>query len=393
MPRVIVIVMDGCGVGALPDAASYGPDDPASNTLGHVAEAVVGLHLPTLQSLGLGNIISIAGLLPLSSRERGQGGGGVRFGKMAEQSAGKDSVTGHWEMMGIITEAPFPTYPNGFPPEVIEPFEASIGRKVLGNKPASGTEIIKELGEEHIETGKPIVYTSADSVFQIATNEEVVPIGDLYAMCETARRLLVAPNNVQRVIARPFVGNSPATFRRTERRKDFPLPPPEPNVLSALLVAGKRTQAVGVIAELFPTRYFSKAERTQSNAEHLDAIKKAVISNDFDLLFANCEDFDMLYGHRNDPVGFADALRYFDNRLAEILPRLREDDLLILTADHGNDPTTPSTDHSREYVPVIVYGQKIAGADMGTRTTFADVGATVAQVLGVPWLGPGISMV
>lgn len=404
MPRVIVIVMDGCGVGALPDATLYGADDPASNTLAHVADAVGGLYLPTLQSLGLGNVTPIAGVSappppllgaggPPAPPTWREGGWGVRFGKMAERSAGKDSVTGHWEMIGIITEQPFPTYSHGFPPEVIEPFEQAIGKKVLGNIPASGTEIIKRLGEEHMKTGRPIVYTSADSVFQIAAHEEIVPIADLYAICETARRLLVAPNNVQRVIARPFVGTNAADFRRTERRKDFPLPPPEPNVLSSLAGAGRRTHAVGVIAELFPARYFAKSRRTQSNPEHLDAIEEAIAGDEFDFLFANCEDFDMLYGHRNDPAGFAEALAYFDQRLAAILNMLREDDLLILTADHGNDPTTPSTDHSREYVPVIVTGKRVEGGDLGMRTTFADLGATVARALGVLWSGPGVPLV
>lgn len=380
MRRVIIIVMDGCGVGAMSDAATYGPTDSGSATLPHVAEAVGGLHLPTLERLGLGNVATIRGVAPA------QAIGG--WGRMTEASAGKDSVTGHWELMGIITEKPFPTYPDGFPRGLLAEFEARIGRGTLGNVAASGTEIIRRFGAEHRTTGKPIVYTSADSVFQVAAHEGIVPLDELYAMCEAARELLKPPNNVQRVIARPFVGATPDDFKRTEHRRDYPLAPPVPNFLTALRDAGKTAQAIGVVADLFPRAYFARAERTQSNPAHLAAVLEAVQAGQEDLVFANCEDFDMLYGHRNDPVGFARSLEAFDAALGGIVGALRPDDLLILTADHGNDPTTASTDHSREYVPLLVYGGRVGG-DLGTRATFADVAATAAGWLGVPWGGPG----
>ena len=375
MRRVILIVMDGCGVGALPDAAAYGLPDPQSATLPHVAAAVGGLHLPTLQSLGLGNVVPIVGVSP---RPNAAGG----WGRLAEASAGKDSVTGHWEMMGIVTETPFPTYPHGFPSDLIAAFEAQIGRGTLGNVASSGTAILTTLGKEHLQTGKPIVYTSADSVFQVAAQEAVVPLEELYAMCETARKLLTAPNNVQRVIARPFAGSGPGSFQRTENRRDYPLPPPEPNFLTALTRAGKTVHAVGVVADLFPRAYFARAERTGSNAASLHAILDAVRHGSEDFVFANCEDFDMLYGHRNDPHGFARALEAFDAALAEIMESLRPGDLLLLTADHGNDPTTPSTDHSREYVPLLVYGGNMKG-NLGTRPTFAEVSQIAADWLGI----------
>ena len=380
MRRVIIIVLDGCGVGAMPDAAAYGPTDPESATLPHVAEAVGGLHLPTLERLGLGNVAAIRGVAPVPAA------GG--WGRMAEASVGKDSVTGHWELMGIVTETPFPTYPNGFPRGLLAEFEARIGRGTLGNLASSGTEIIRRFGTEHLATDKPIIYTSADSVFQVAAHEAVVPPAGLYAMCEAARELLAPPNNVQRVIARPFVGATPDDFRRTEGRRDYPLAPPIPNFLTVLRDAGKTAQAIGVVADLFPRAHFARAKRTQSNPAHLAAILEAVQAGREDFVFANCEDFDMLYGHRNDPAGFERSLEAFDAALGGILGALWPDDLLILTADHGNDPTTASTDHSREYVPLLVYGGG-AGGDLGTRTTFADVAATAAEWLGVPWDGPG----
>lgn len=376
MRRVILIVLDGCGVGAMPDAARYGGlAETGSATLPHVAEAAGGLHLPALARLGLGNVAPILGVAPNPDVPGG-------WGRMAEASAGKDSVTGHWELMGITTKTPFPTYPDGFPHELIAAFEAKIGRGTLGNVASSGTAILTALGMEHMATGKPIVYTSADSVFQVAAHESVVPLSELYAFCETAREMLVAPNNVQRVIARPFVGDGPDTFKRTEHRRDYPLPPPTPNFLTALADAGKTAHAIGVVADLFPRAYFTRAERTQSNPAHLAAILGAVQHGQEDFVFANCEDFDMLYGHRNDPPGFAHALEEFDAALAGILGALRPDDLLILTADHGNDPTTPSTDHSREYVPLLVYGGGIRG-DLGTRPSFAAVSSIAADWLGI----------
>ena len=372
--RVIIIVMDGCGVGALPDAAEYsGASELFAATLPHVADAVGGLFLPTLARLGLGNIAAISGVAPNINAIGG-------WGRMAEASVGKDSVTGHWELMGIPTKTPFPTYPAGFPHMLIAEFEAKIGRRTLGNVASSGTAILTMLGKEHMRTGRPIVYTSADSVFQVAAHESIVPPETLYAMCETARLMLVAPHNVQRVIARPFAGDGPQTFKRTEHRRDYPLPPPVPNFLTALADAGKTTHAIGVVADLFPRSCFARAGRTQSNSACLAAILDAVQNGCEDFVFANCEDFDMLYGHRNDPHGFARALEAFDAALAGILEHLRPNDLLILTADHGNDPTTASTDHSREYVPLLVYGGGIHG-DLGTRPTFADV-----SILAADWL-------
>lgn len=380
MRRVIIIVLDGCGVGAMPDAAAYGATDPASATLPHVAEAVGGLRLPTLERLGLGQVAAIRGLAPMNAL------GG--WGRMAEASAGKDSVTGHWELMGIITKTPFPTYPQGFPNEFIAAFEERIGRGTLGNVASSGTEIIRRFGQEHRATGKPIVYTSADSVFQVAAHETIIPLKTLYEMCAAAREMLTPPNNVQRVIARPFIGDTLEDFRRTEHRRDYPLTPPIPNFLTALANAGKTAQAIGVVADLFPRSYFVRAERTQNNPAHLAAIREAVEQGSESLIFANCEDCDMLYGHRNDPAGFARSLEAFDAALVGIIDALRPDDLLILTADHGNDPTTASTDHSREYVPLLIYGGGLTG-DLGTRATFADVAATAAEWLAIPWTGWG----
>lgn len=380
MRRVIVIVLDGCGVGAMPDAAAYGPTDAASATLQHVAEAAGGLRLPTLERLGLGNVAAIQGVAPVEA------GGG--WGRMAEASSGKDSVTGHWEMAGVITPTPFPTYPQGFPADVIAAFEAAIGCGTLGNVTGSGTEVIRRFGAEHLATGKPIVYTSADSVFQVAAHEGVIPLEELYAECQSARALLTAPHNVLRVIARPFVGGGPDTFRRTENRRDFPLPPPAPNLLTALQGAGRTAHAIGVVADLFPRALFARAERTQSNPAHLAAISRAVQSGTEDFVWANCEDFDMLYGHRNDARGFARALEDFDAALAGIVAHLRPDDLLLLTADHGNDPTTASTDHAREFVPLLARGGRLTG-DLGTRATFADVAAAATDWLDVAWPGPG----
>lgn len=372
MHRAILIVMDGCGVGATPDAAAYGTTDPQSATLPHIAEAVGGLHLPALERLGLGNIMPILGV---AANLNAIGG----WGRLAETSAGKDSVTGHWEMMGIVTRIPFPTYSHGFPASLIAEFEAKIGRGTLGNVASSGTAILMQLGQEHVTTGKPIVYTSADSVFQIAAHESIVPLEKLYEFCETARAMLTTPDNVQRVIARPFTGDA-SDFQRTQNRRDYPLPPPEPNFLTRLADAGKTAYAIGVVADLFPLAYFANAERTQSNAASLAVLLEAVQHGREDFIFANCEDFDMLYGHRNDPVGFAHALEAFDVALSGILDALRPGDLLLLTADHGNDPTTPSTDHSR-YVPLLVYGNGFSG-DLGTRPTFAEV----SQIAG-DWLG------
>ncbi|MCW3062445.1 MAG: phosphopentomutase [Capsulimonas sp.] len=386
MSRVILIVLDGCGVGAMPDAAEYGADDPASATLPHVADAMGGLTLPTLQALGLGCIAPIAGVTPIANPVGA-------WGQSAILSKGKDSVTGHWEMMGVITETPAPTYPNGFPPDMIAELEVAIGRRTLGNVASSGTEILAKLGEDHMATGFPIVYTSADSVFQIAAHEDVIPINDLYEMCLTARRLLTGPHGVQRVIARPFIGDGPHGFTRTKRRRDFPLAPPEHNLLRALQTQGVGTHAIGVVADLFPADLFARRERTQSNPAHLAAILRAIQTGDEPFVFANCEDFDMLYGHRNDPAGFARSLAEFDAALVGIWNALKPGDLCILTADHGNDPTTGSTDHAREYVPLLMFGAGLEGKELGTRATLGDVAHTVAGWLGAKWDGSGTALI
>lgn len=375
--RVILLVMDGCGAGAAPDAHLFGDEGPnLGDTLVHVARAAGGLRIPTLRRLGLGNALPLAGappeLAPIGS-----------FGRLRPRSmGGKDTVTGHWEMMGILVDRPFPTYPGGFPEAILGPLREALGTPVLGNVALSGTEILKTLGEEHLRTGHPIVYTSADSVFQIACHEEVVPIGRLYEICRIARELLRGEHGVQRVIARPFEGAGPGSFRRTERRKDFPLPPPE-NVIDRLAAAGIGVAGVGVVPELFGGRGFSWSRRTQTNEEHALATLEA-LDTGARFLFVNFEDFDMLYGHRQDAPGFAAALETFDGWLATLLERLGPQDLLLVTADHGNDPTTPSTDHAREHVPVLVHSKGLPGGrDYRTRETFADLGATVAASLGV----------
>jgi phosphopentomutase len=372
--RIIIVVLDGVGAGELPDADKYG--DVGSNTLVNTAAAAGGLNLPTLGRLGLGNIQPIQGVPP-AQPSRGS------FGRMREASPGKDSVTGHWEMTGIVLEHPFPTYPHGFPPEVIKPFEAAIGTKTLGNYAASGTEIIEQLGEEHVRTGYPIVYTSVDSVFQIAAHEGVIPIERQYEICEIARKQLTGEYALGRVIARPFEGE-PGNFNRTERRKDFPLTPP-PTVLDALAESGHKVHAVGKIWEFFNGRGIATWDHTTNNADHIKALVQAAKSNDSAFIFANLEDFDMLYGHRNDVGGFVDALETFDAALPEVLNSLRPADLIIFTNDHGNDPTTPSTDHSREYAFLLAYSPGLSiGHDLGIRASFSDLSATIRDNFGLP---------
>ncbi|MDI3522098.1 MAG: phosphopentomutase [Bacillota bacterium] len=379
--RVVVVVADSAGAGALPDAGAYG--DEASNTLGHVAQAAGGLKLPLLKRFGLGNILPLQGVPP--AREPL-----AAFGRLAEQSAGKDTTTGHWELMGIILPRPFPVYPQGFPPALIARFEKAIGRRTLGNKPASGTAIIEELGAEHLATGSPIVYTSADSVFQVAAHEEVIPLEELYHICAVARRLLTGADAVARVIARPFVGR-PGSFRRTANRRDFSLPPPAPTVLDQALAAGRRVLGVGKIGDIFAGRGLTECRHTAGNAAGLAATRAALEEGTWDLVFTNLVDFDMLYGHRNDAAGYARALEEMDRGLVRVLAALGQEDVFFLTADHGCDPTTPSTDHSREYVPLLAYGRTVRAVSLGTRTTFADLGATVADILGLAWEGPGTS--
>ncbi|MGB4630336.1 MAG: phosphopentomutase [Tepidanaerobacteraceae bacterium] len=371
--KVILIVLDSVGVGELPDAAKYG--DEGSNTLGNVAKAVGGLSLPNMQKMGIGNIIDIEGVPAVKEPT-------AAYGKAAEKSAGKDTTTGHWELAGVILERPFPVYPDGFPPELIEEFEKRIGRKVLGNKVASGTEIIKELGDEHVKTGRPIVYTSADSVFQIAAHEEVIPVEELYEICKIAREILRGEHGVARVIARPFVGKS-GEYLRTYNRADFSLKPPHDTLLDKVVRAGMEVIGVGKIWDIFAGQGITKAMHTEGNMDGVDKTLEAIDMIQKGLVFSNLVDYDMLYGHRNDPVGYAKALEEFDGRLPEILEKLGDNDVLIITADHGCDPTTVSTDHSREYVPVLVYGDRIkAGVKLGTLSSFSDIGQTVTDFLG-----------
>jgi phosphopentomutase len=372
MKRAIVLVLDGCGAGAAPDAHLFG-DGHGPNTIRNVWDHVGGFHAPFLAKIGF--------LAACGIREAGEPGldnRAVAHGRLRPLSMGKDSVTGHWEMMGIVTEIPFPTYPDGFPADLVAEFEQRIGVPTLGNKAASGTAVIDELGAEHVRTGHPILYTSADSVFQIAAHEAVVPIERQYEICRIAREMLVPPHNVQRVIARPFEGE-PGAFRRTERRKDFPLTP-SPNLADEIGDA----YGIGVVPELFGGRGFRAVPRTQSNAEHAEELWRA-LNLDARFLFANFEDFDMLYGHRNDPEGFARALEEFDPVLERLLGEMRPDDLLIVTSDHGNDPTDPSTDHTREYVPVSVVRPGSGAQALGDVEGLTAVGATVADHLGVPW--------
>jgi phosphopentomutase len=370
--RVIVIVLDGVGAGEAHDTASYG--DSGSNSLSNTAKAVGGLKLPNLEALGFGYITPMQGVAAVS-----QPGGA--YGRMQPISAGKDSVTGHWELMGVYLESAFPTYPDGFPAEVLDEFKRRTGYDVLGNKASSGTEIIKELGEEHVRTGKPIVYTSADSVFQIAAHEEVIPIERLYEICEIARAMLQGEHAVGRVIARPFVGDSAETFKRTPRRRDYPLAPIQDTVMDKLLAQGRQVRATGKIDDLFGGRGISHTNHTTNNESSTLAML-AFMEADFEgLLFTNLIEFDMIYGHRNDPRGYADALEAFDAHIPDILKRLQPTDLVMIAADHGVDPTTQSTDHSRELSPLLVFGQTVnGGVDLGTRDTYSDVAATIAEI-------------
>lgn len=373
--------MDSVGIGELPDAALYG--DEGSHTLGNVARTIA-LQIPTLRALGLPRIAPLRNVEPVGEPL-------ASFGRMAEASPGKDSVTGHWEMAGLVLDKPFPTFPAGFPRALIDTFEARIGRRVLGNIVASGTAVIDELGPEHMRTGSPIVYTSADSVFQIAAHEEVIAVPELYRICEIAYELAVEGLGVGRVIARPFVG-SPGRFVRTANRRDYALPARGETLLDRLSAGGWPVVAIGKIEDLFAGRGITRAIHTGSDDEGMDAIERAMDVVERGLIFTNLVDFDTQFGHRNDVAGYAANLERFDARLGELLPKLRPDDVLIVTADHGNDPTTPSTDHSREHVPLLVAGERIRpGVDLGTRKTFADVGQTLAEAFGVGRLANGTS--
>lgn len=372
--RFIVIVLDSVGIGEAPDAAAF--NDVGSHTLGNIARAVGGLRVPHMEAMGLANIAILEGVSPQLQPT-------AAYGKMAEISAGKDTTSGHWELMGIEVAKAFPLYPEGFPPEIMDRYEAESGRGWLGNYPASGTVIIDELGEEHMRTGKTIVYTSGDSVFQIAAHEEVIPVDELYRICRVAREILRGEHEVSRVIARPFVG-TPGNFTRTANRHDFSVPPLEPTVLDSLKEAGLMVYAVGKIEDIFVGQGITDAAHTQDNMDGVDKTIAAIRDRrERGLIFTNLVDFDAKFGHRNNPEGYARELVEFDQRLPEILVAMAEDDVLVLTADHGNDPTYPGTDHTREYVPILITGAPVrGGVNIGVRETFADLAATIADTLG-----------
>lgn len=380
--RVVIIVCDGLGVGAAPDAAAFG--DEGSDTLGHVL-AAREVAIPNLRRLGLGN------LTPTYDGARESRPAGA-FGKMAERSAGKDTATGHWEMTGLITTVPFRTYPQGFPPEVVEPFEQRIGRRVLGNRAASGTEILKELGEEHVRSGSPILYTSGDSVFQVAAHEDVIPVEELYRICRIGYEVACVGHGVCRVIARPFVGTRAADFKRTANRRDFPVPPHGVTLLDRLAEAGHPVFGIGKIEDIFTGRGVSGAVHTSSDADGVDQTLRALRELDRGVVFVNLVDFDTLYGHRNDVLGYAANLELLDARIPELTAALGEGDVALLTGDHGCDPSDSSTDHTREHVPILAWGAGVReGVDLGVRATFADLGATVAENFRVAPLAAGVS--
>lgn len=371
MKKIILIVLDSVGIGELPDAAKYG--DEGSNTLGNIARAIEGFTLPNLERLGLGCIEGSTGYRPVTDPIGS-------FGKMAERSNGKDTTTGHWELAGITIEKPFPVYPNGFPDEIVTRFEDAIGTKILGNYPASGTEIIKTLGQQHVNTGYPILYTSADSVLQLAAHEDIIPLERLYEICEIARNIMTGEHAVGRVIARPFIGKE-NSFKRTGNRRDFSLKPIKKTILDYLKEKGLEVKAVGKIEDIFAGEGITQAVHTHSNMDGIDKTLDFISEKFEGLIFTNLVEFDMTFGHRNNVEGYAKALSRFDERLPEILDALSEDDILILTADHGCDPTTDSTDHSREYVPLLVYGKKLKrGVNLGIRKSFSDIAQTVSEV-------------
>ncbi|MBK9216574.1 MAG: phosphopentomutase [Chloracidobacterium sp.] len=373
--RICLMVLDSAGIGEMPDAAAWG--DAGADTLGHIFESRT-VNVPNLQRLGLGNITRLKGLAAVDSPTG-------NYGKCTLKSDGKDTTTGHWEMAGIILKQGFPKFPDGFPPRIINDFvEKARIPGILGNIPASGTEIIKDLGEEHVSTGKPIVYTSADSVFQIAAHEEVVPLDRLYEMCEIARGILRGEDEVARVIARPFVGSNAADFKRTENRHDYAVPPPGGNLLPQLSDAGLDVVCIGKIASIYDGMGVTEDLTAKNNEQTVDQTISALNDDSTGLIFSNFVDFDMLYGHRRDTEGYAAALERFDARLPEIVDAMRDDDLLIMTADHGNDPTYPGSDHTREYVPLLVFGKSAAsGVDLGTRQSLSDIGQTIAENFGV----------
>jgi phosphopentomutase len=372
--RVILVVLDSVGIGEMPDSSEYG--DQGSNTLGNIAKNMPGFSLPNLSKIGLGNI---DGMVGINFNENPEG----NFGKCMELSKGKDTVTGHWEISGVILEKPLNTYPEGFPENIIHEFEEKIEKKIIGNKVASGTEIIMELGDEHVKSGKPIVYTSADSVFQIAAHEGIIPLDELYKMCQIAREMLVGDKIVGRVIARPFIGTS-GNYKRTSNRKDFALDPFDTTMLDYIMQSGRSVMAVGKIEDIYNGRGVTDAVHIKNNMDGVDKTIEYLKTDKKGLIFTNLVDFDMLYGHRNDVEGYGNALMEFDRRLPEIIESMKAEDVLIITADHGCDPTTESTDHSREYVPLLVYGNSIRnGINIGTRETFSDIGKSVLHMLEV----------
>ncbi len=372
--RIVLIVLDSLGMGEMPDAAKWG--DAGSDTLGHILESRV-VRLPNLQQLGLGNIRALQNVRP-ADKPTGS------FGRCALRSNGKDTTTGHWEMAGIILDKAFPTFPSGFPARIIDRFVSETGVPgILGNVPASGTEIIKELGEEHVKTGKPIVYTSADSVFQIAAHEEIIPVTKLYQFCETARKILQGEDKVGRVIARPFLGET-GNFKRTENRHDYAVPPPRENLLAALFEAQLDVVCIGKVASIYDAVGVTEDLPAKNNQQSIDQTIRALSDKTRGLIFSNLVDFDMLYGHRRDTEGYARALEHFDSRLPEIQAAMKEDDVFIITADHGNDPTRPGSDHTREYAPLLVYGNRArAGVNLGDRNSLADIGQTIAFNFGL----------
>jgi len=382
MARAILIVMDSVGIGAMPDAAQYG--DEGSNTLANISKQAGGLKIPNLQRMGLGNAREIPFVSP-------QNNPSANYGFMAERSKGKDTITGHWEMTGIILDQAFPTFPSGFPDDFIRRFEERIGRLTLGNEVASGTEIMQRLGAEHVRTGQPIVYTSADSVFQIAAHEEVIPLNELMEICRIARKMLQGDLRVARVIARPFIGET-GNYQRTPNRHDFAVDPPGKTLLDRIVEAGQKVLAVGKINDIFNGKGISEHVSSHGNDDGIAKTIKYLRRDDAGLIFTNLVDFDMVYGHRNNVKGYAEALEAFDARIPEITSILKQDDILFITADHGCDPTTVSTDHSREYVPLLVYGPKLKqGVNLGQRACFADLGATIAEYLGVQSIEIGTS--
>lgn len=380
--RVILVVLDSVGVGETEDAYLFG--DKGSDTIGNISKKLGGINLPNMECIGLGNIDGIQGLKSIQNTSGA-------FGKCSEKSMGKDTVTGHWEISGVILKKPLKTYPNGFSKEIIDEFEKKIGRKIIGNIVASGTEIIEKLGEEHVRTGKPIVYTSADSVFQVAAHEDVIPLPELYRICSTAREMLIGDKLVGRVIARPFIGKA-GEFKRTSNRRDFAIDPPGKTMLNYIFDAGLSVKAVGKIEDIFNKKGITDAVHIKNNMDGVDKTLDYIKDNDTGLIFTNLVDFDMLYGHRNNAEGYRDALEDFDKRLPEITGAMKKGDVLLITADHGCDPTTESTDHSREYIPVLVYGDEIKeNINIGIRDSYADIGKTVLDLLKIKNQLPGVS--